>query len=399
MKPSLLMLCHRIPFPPDKGDKIRSYHLLREVSQDHAVVLGAFVDDESDWRYRQALEAICEAVYLHPLSPRMAKLKSLKGLLDGRPLSLPYYHSTAFSSWVEKSIEKYRPENILAYSSAMAQFVMSDAYRDIHRVMDFVDVDSDKWRQYAAVKSWPTSWIYNREADRLLAYEKQVASSFDQSFFVSRAEAELFNQLVPGLAHPAAYFNNGVDTDYFSVDADVPAVYEDDAPRLVFTGAMDYWPNIEAVVWFAEEVMPVLRHRWRDLRFVIVGSKPAEVVERLARKDGVSVTGRVPDVRPYVRDAWAVVAPLRIARGIQNKVLEGMAMGRPVLATDAALEGIIAEDGRDLLVANDAQDFLRSLELLEDWRRAGAIGQAARRRVIDGYAWHNSLKPVLSALR
>ncbi len=162
---------------------------------------------------------------------------------------------------------------------------------------------------------------------------------------------------------------------------------------------MDYWPNIEAVVWFVEEVMPVLRRRWSDLRFVIVGSKPAEAVKQLARKDGVSVTGRVPDVRPYVRDAWAVVAPLRIARGIQNKVLEGMAMGRPVLATDAALEGIVAEDGRDLLVANDARDFLRCLEFLEDRQRAEAIGQAARQRVIDGYAWQSSLKPVLSGLR
>ncbi len=399
MKPALLMLCHRIPFPPDKGDKIRSFHLLREVSQEHAVVLGAFVDDDNDWQYRQALEDMCEEAYLHPLSPRGAKLKSLKGLLHGQPLSLPYYQSAAFSSWVGRSIEKYRPENILVYSSAMAQFVMSDAYRDINRVMDFVDVDSDKWRQYAATKSWPTSWIYNREADRLLAYEKQVASAFDQSFFVSRAEADLFNRLVPDLAHPAAYFNNGVDTDYFSADTELPAVYSDDAPRLVFTGAMDYWPNIEAVVWFVEEVMPVLRRRWSDLRFVIVGSKPAEAVKQLARKDGVSVTGRVPDVRPYVRDAWAVVAPLRIARGIQNKVLEGMAMGRPVLATDAALEGIVAEDGRDLLVANDARDFLRCLEFLEDRQRAEAIGQAARQRVIDGYAWQSSLKPVLSGLR
>ncbi len=397
MKPSLLMLCHRIPFPPDKGDKIRSYHLLREVARDHRVVLGAFVDDDSDWRYRGELEALCEEVCLEPLSPRKARVGSLAGLVSGKALSLPYYRSKRLASWVRGAIERHRPRNLLIYSSPMAQYVLDGVGEGINRVMDFVDVDSDKWRQYAESKPWPVSWIYRREASRLLAFEKQVASTFEQSFFVSEAEARLFNELAPDLPHPAGYFNNGVDTDYFSPDIALPESGEP-APFLVFTGAMDYWPNVEAVVWFVDQVMPRLRQRWPELRFVIVGSKPTETVGRLAAHPWVTVTGRVPDVRPYLQDAWAVVAPLRIARGIQNKVLEGMAMAKPVIATDAALEGIHAENGSDLLVANDAEGFRACLESIEEGARASAIGEAARRRVIEDYAWHGSLRPVREAL-
>ena len=399
MNSPLLMLCHRIPFPPDKGDKIRSYHLLRELSRDHAIVLGAFVDDPNDWQYRDQLEALCAEVYLEWLPPLRARIKSLSGMLGGQALSLPYYRSSRMAEWVERMVDRYEPANVIVYSSPMAQYVLDERFRRFNRIMDFVDVDSDKWRQYAESKHWPASWIYRREARKLLDFEKRVGSDFDQVFFVSEAEARLFSRLAPGLKKPVRYYNNGVDTRYFSPDIDVPVVDGLDGRYLVFTGAMDYWPNIEAVVWFVEQVLPGLRRQWPGLRFFIVGSKPTDRVRALADEPGVSVTGRVPDVRPYLRNAWAVVAPLRIARGIQNKVLEGMAMGLPVVATSAALEGIHAEDGLDVLVADDASAFLERLKRLDDPSFVRHVSAAARRRVVDDYAWKQSVKPLIETLR
>src|SRR5512135_174358 len=347
----LLFLVHRIPFPPNKGDKIRSFHLLRHLSAHHEIHLGAFVDDPDDWQYQDALTPYCASIKLLPLHPRRAKLASLSGLLTGEALTLPYYRSRELKRWAAELAGSGKVTRGLAFSSAMAQFMPAGLAR---RVLDMVDVDSDKWTQYAPTQRWPLSWVYAREGRKLAAWEAQAAQDFDATLLVSRDEAALLQRRVPQASHKIGAFENGVDADYFSPTRDYPNPYRAAAQTAVFTGAMDYWPNIDAVSWFAERIFPAVRDAVADAQFAIVGSRPCKAVLALARQPGVVVTGGVADVRPFLAHAACAVAPLRIARGVQNKVLEAMAMGRPVVATAQAAEGIRAEAGRDFILAQSA---------------------------------------------
>jgi sugar transferase (PEP-CTERM/EpsH1 system associated) len=257
--------------------------------------------------------------------------------------------------------------------------------------MDFVDIDSDKWRQYAKTKSWPTSWLYRREGERLLAWERKVAAAFTASLFVSETEAADFRALAPESAARVGHYNNGVDADYFSPDRDYANPYPADATAIAFTGAMDYWPNIDAVTWYAREVLPGLRAARPELLFAIVGSNPTPQVRELAALPGVLVSGRVADVRPWLAHARVVVAPLRIARGIQNKVLEGMAMARNLVATPQALEGIHARVGEEVRRAVDAVELARETLAALD---GPDLGAAARARVMNDFTWDRALARV-----
>jgi sugar transferase (PEP-CTERM/EpsH1 system associated) len=237
------------------------------------------------------------------------------------------------------------------------------------------------------------NWLYRYEARQLLAYERRVAREYDASLFVSAPEAELFRQLAPESTAKIGHFSNGVDTDYFSPDQPHADPYAPGERALVFTGAMDYWPNVDAVQWFAADVFPALRERFADLKFYIVGSRPAPAVQELAKLPGVVVTGTVPDVRPYIAHAAVAVAPLRIARGIQNKVLEAMAMATPVVVSPQALEGIDAVPGSELVLAEDAAGFVDAVTTLLAGQdsAATAIGAAARAKVQRRYSWSSNL--------
>jgi sugar transferase (PEP-CTERM/EpsH1 system associated) len=397
----LLFLAHRIPYPPNKGDKIRAWHLLEHLTQTHRVHLGAFIDDPDDWRYAEKMRALCASTCLVGINPRWGKLRALSGLLTGQPLTLPFYRHTGMQQWVDARLAA-GVGNVLTYSSAMARFVIghkATQHMATRRVMDFVDIDSDKWRQYAPTKAWPLSWLYQREGEKMLAWERQVAAEFDASLFVSGAEAADFQALAPESAAKVSYYHNGVDADYFSPERDYPNPYPASAEVVVFTGAMDYWPNVDAVLWFAAEVLPQLRQSLPNCLFAIVGSKPAAEVQTLAGQADILVTGRVEDIRPYMAHARVIVAPLRIARGIQNKVLEGMAMAKPVVATPQALEGIAAIPDQEIRVAADAAAQAAAVlaamrEVSTDAVAGTLIGAAARRRVIQDFSWENNLARV-----
>lgn len=390
----LLFLAHRIPYPPNKGDKIRSFHLLRHLATRYRVHLGAFVDDPDDWQHARTLETWCTEVKLLPLAPRRAKLASLTGLLTGEALTLPYYRNRELARWAAARAAEGTVTRGVAYSSAMAQFMPRTLAR---RVVDMVDVDSDKWTQYAATQRWPLSWIYAREGRKLATWEARVAADFDATLLVSHDEAELLRQRAPAACARIGAFENGVDAEYFSPARDYPNPYATDTLNVVFTGAMDYWPNIDAVTWFAERVFPAVRAAVPAAQFTIVGSRPPEAVRGLARQPGVSVTGGVPDVRPYLAHAACVVAPLRIARGVQNKVLEAMAMARPVVVTPQAAEGIRAADGHDFQRADDETAFAAAVVAA---LRTGASNPDARACVLARYDWdHNvaAIDPLLDA--
>jgi sugar transferase (PEP-CTERM/EpsH1 system associated) len=258
-------------------------------------------------------------------------------------------------------------------------------------LVDFVDVDSAKWTQYAERHPWPLSWLYRREGRALLAYERRVALESARSFFVTEQEAALFRTLAPECVPVVEPLCNGVDADYFAPDPARASPFAAGEQAIVFTGAMDYWPNVDAVQWFVAEMLPALRARWPRLRFHIVGRSPTPAVRALAG-EAVHVTGTVPDVRPYLQHAAAVVAPLRLARGIQNKVLEAMAMAQPVVAARPCAEAIGAEPGAELLPADSAADYVAALEqLLAAPGEANRIGQAARQRVLQAYSWQAHL--------
>jgi sugar transferase (PEP-CTERM/EpsH1 system associated) len=386
--PKLLFLVHRIPYPPNKGDKIRSYHFLKALSSQYEIYLGCFIDDPQDRQYVKDLNAYCRECLCIEINPKLQKLKSLQGFLTGEALSLPYYRNARLQSWVDRTIESGNIEKVLVFSSPMAQYV--EKYPSLRLIADFVDVDSDKWRQYAANKSWPFSWIYRRESQTLLTFERKIAGKFFATLFVSEQEAALFKQLAPASAEKIAYVNNGVDTDVFDPQLQFDTPFNTAEPVVVFTGAMDYWANVDAVIWFAQEVLPIIKKFKPQVRFYIVGSKPTQAVQHLALKDSaVIVTGRVDDVRNYLAHAHLVVAPLRIARGIQNKVLEALAFAKSIVATSMAMEGIPLISGVQVAIADTPEDFAELS--LANLNLPVKVVQANRDYVQAEFGWSQSM--------
>jgi sugar transferase (PEP-CTERM/EpsH1 system associated) len=384
----LLFLAHRIPYPPNKGDKIRSWNFLRHLAERRRVHLGCFIDDPADHEHEGTLRRICGDCCFVTLKSRTNRLLSARGLLTGAPLTVPYYASGQLSAWTRDITKRFKLDQIFFFSSAMAQFDVAPPY-PTRRVIDFVDVDSQKWTEYAGRQPWPLSWVYEREGRTLLNFERAMARRMDASLFVSPAETQLFTSLAPESAGKLYAVNNGVDTDYFSPERSYENPFPAGMRPLVFTGAMDYWPNIDAVAYFVREVLPAVRAAVPDAGFWIVGSNPAKAVLDLAAQPGVTVTGRVPDVRPYLAHAGVVVAPLRIARGIQNKVLEAMAMAKTVVATPQAAEGIDGEPGRHYHVAATVDTLAAAVkQALAD---PAGLGSQARGYVLATYHWQKSL--------
>ncbi len=391
----LLFLAHRLPWPPNKGDKVRSHHFVRHLAGRYRLYLGAFVDDAADWPHVEALRDMCAGLHVEPLLPWLKRATSSRAFITGEALTLPYFRSRALQKWAQETAGRERIARVFAFSSPMAQYL--PALPRARTVVDFVDMDSAKWDEYAARRAWPASAVYRREAGRLHAFERAAAQRADASLFVTDEEAQRFVAQAPECAARVHTLRNGVDSDYFSPDAPFASPFPQDEQALVFTGAMDYWPNVDAVVWFAREVLPVLR-RQHAVRFYVVGMNPDASVRALAGDPGVVVTGRVADVRPYLQHARVVVAPLRVARGIQNKVLEAMAMARAVVATPACAAALSARAGVELEVAADPQAFAAKVHVLMEPERAQAMGRLARERVLRDYAWRASYALLDAAL-
>ena len=277
----------------------------------------------------------------------------------------------------------------------MAPYALDPSLSRVRRVMDFVDVDSEKWRQYAATARPGLRWLYKREARLVLEAERRFAHAFDASTFVSAPEAGLFHERVPD-ARGMEVIPNGVDCDYFDPDRGYANPYEG-APALVFTGAMNYAANVDAVQWFAHEVFPGVRSKVDRARFYIVGHRPTPAVRRLERLPGVVVTGSVEDVRPYLAHARAVVAPLRIARGIQNKVLEALAMDKRILATPQAFDGIEGYPlSRDSV--NEMPAILEAAAIRYLAEDAAACDGTGREFVMRHYSWQTSISKMAALL-
>lgn len=372
----ILFLAHRVPFPPDRGDKIRSFNIVRHLAARARVHVIAFADDPADGDPPPAFRALTASLTVVPRTKSRARA-AVEALATGRPVSLAAFASPAMAAAVAQVHARHNPAATCIFSGQMAQYGV-----DADTVMDFVDMDSAKFAQFAQGASPPVAWLMRREARLLGAFERDVARRARASLFVSEAEAALFR----ASGGVGDVLENGIDTAAFdpvSVRAEPVA-----GPLIVFTGQMDYRPNIDAVTWFATEVLPQIP----AARFAIVGRAPTAAVRALAG-ERVIVTGAVADVRGWLAAASVCVAPLLIARGVQNKVLEAMAMARPVVATPAAAEGI---DHRDTLhIAGDASAFADTVRaLIADRDAAEALGARARAQVIARYGWDACLAPL-----
>ena len=390
---NILFLVHRIPYPPNKGDKIRSWNMLKYLLGSHQVHLGCFVDDPADFEHVAFLAERCASVKAIDLTGRAGKAGNLvRGLIQGEPLTVAWYHSAEMQDWVDGLMGSGNIDCIVLFSSATARFIVRHAEK-VPVIMDFVDMDSDKWQQYANSKSFPLSLVYQREAGKLLQYEKQICALSTAALFVTDDEVALFRSSVsPDMAEKIHAMHNGVDAVYFSPDHAFEPVAEMGTSGVCFTGAMDYWANEDAVVWFAENVWPKVLIAVPDAFFYIVGGKPGKMVQELDGKQRIRVTGRVEDVRPYIAASALVVAPMRIARGVQNKVLEGMAMAKTVITSSMGFEGITARPAKDLIIADSADDYAAAvIEVLQEKRDTATMGERARQLVLDAYSWDANL--------
>ncbi len=383
-----MFISHRLPYPLTKGEKIRGYNLIRHLAKSYNVHLGCIIDDPQDWESVGHLKTLCADVAGFGIDKRWQKLKALAQIRPGRPLMLDYYAHPGLRRWVNATLARTRMDVIYIYSTAVAPYALH--LNRPGKILDMQDVNSQKWALYAQKARWPMRAVWSREARTQLAYERRAAMDCDATFLVTRQEAARFAELAPEARDRIDWVENGVDLAAFSPARAWPNPFPDAGPHLVFTGHMDYWPNIDAVSWFAAEVMPRLRERTPAPRFWIVGAKPTDEVRRLAALPGVQVTGRVPEVQPYIAHAALSVCPLRMARGIQNKVLEAMAMGRPVVSSPEAFDGVRAQAGKDLLVADGAEATVRAIADVLDGCHP-ELGVRARQAMERGYAWSATL--------
>ena len=393
----ILFIAHRIPYPPNKGDKIRTFNELRYLSQSHTIDLFCLADQRHDLIHTQALQPFCRKINCHPLNGLAAKSRGITALLTGRPLTSRYFYLKSLQSLIDQALSEESYDAVLCFSSSMAEYIFqSGTIRTLPKpprlVMDFCDVDSDKWGQYAEGSRFPLNHLYLLEQRLLRQYECRIQTEFDRTVLISKDEVALFHSFCSDL-NGLATISNGVDLDFFD-DASCPVERtEKTNPVIVFTGAMDYHVNVKGVLWFVKNVWPALRRQIPQIEFYVVGSHPAQEITNLRKEPGVIVTGFVEDIRTYYKRADVCIAPLHMGRGVQNKVLEAMAMSRAVVSTSRANAGIQGISGEHLLVADEAEGFLTAiLSLLNEHEKRKRLAANARQFVVDHFDWNLNMQ-------
>lgn len=381
----ILFLAHRIPYPPDKGEKIRAFHELKFLGARHTVDLFCFADSEEEASQQSALRTHCRHTYVETRSRMKKATGAARSILRREPLSCGFFYSREFQGEVQQALARESYDVIFVYCSSMAQYVPWPVATPV--VMDFVDIDSAKWSQYGKRSRPPLSWVYEREARKLAAHEEKWARVSSATMVATRQEAALLGgEGVP----PAEVVNNGVE---IPVARDLPLPEELRAlqPYALFVGTMDYLPNVDAVEHFAEDILPRIRETHPELKFLIVGRNPTRRVRNLGKKPGVVVTGTVPDVEVYLAGCAVTVAPFRIAQGIQNKLLEALAAGKPIVSTPGPAAAIAAKHGETLLIAGTAEEFAAAVSaVLEDPALSCRFSKGVE-FVRRNFSWHENL--------
>lgn len=380
----VLFVCHRVPFPPQRGGKIRPFNIIRHLTgRGHRVTVASIARDEREREAAQGLTQHCERAWVEVVSNAPAWGRMLARLPSTSPSSFGYFHSPRLARRIRAALAAESYDLIFVHCSSVAPYVARA--RGAIKMLDFGDMDSQKWREYVRYKRLPLSAGYWLEAVKLERAEARLAAAFDFCTCTTRAELASLRALRPET--PADWFPNGVDSTYFQPAGDY------DPDLITFVGRMDYYPNQQAVLEFCREVLPMLRSRRPTVRFEIVGADPPTRIRELAQLGGVTVTGSVPDVRPYLVRAALTVAPLTIARGTQNKILESMAMGVPVVCSVAASQGVDAVVGEHLLTASSPTEYAAAIgSVLVSPELRARLARAARERVLTHHAWDRSME-------
>ncbi len=388
----ILFLAHRVPFPPDRGDRIRSHHLLKALAKLAPVHVGCFA--EGDRAGKGELAEVAESHCIVPRGKPLA-LAGIEAVLAGKPVSLTAFQSRKLERWVRDTIATRPITAVVVFSGQMGQYVPAEFAGRV--VIDLCDVDSAKFASYA--EAGERVWLNAREARLLAAEEERLGHRADATLLISEAEATLFRSR---LTKPAGVniqvIGNGIDAAYFDPAGVTPhpIIAGLPGPHFVFTGQMDYRPNEQAALWVIEALMPKLRARYPTAMFHVVGRNPTGKLMAYHGTPGVQIWGEVPDVRPFLAAADMVLAPLLIARGVQNKVLEAMAMARAMVVTPEAATGIAAQDGAQWLVSPpDAETMCEAIApLLANPDAREKMGAAARQFVLDHHGWDAMLAPL-----
>lgn len=399
MDGEILFIAHRLPFPPDRGDKIRSHYILKHLASLAPVHVATFADDAADFAEEANLAAVATSYCLRQRTKPLP-LAAVQALARSLPVSLTAFHDPALADYIAAVLTTRPISAIYVFSGQMGQYVPAGFTGRL--IVDLVDVDSAKFEAYADRRSLPMRWVEKREARLLAIEEARLAERAETTLLISSAEAELFRSRLP--AHHGAdvgVLGNGIDSVGFdpAVVVPEPRMLACAGPRLIFTGQMDYTPNIDAVRRVLDRILPAIRAVHPAASFHVVGRNPAP--ELLARhgENGCHVWGRVDDIRPWLAAATQALIPLEIGRGVQNKVLEAMSMALPVVLSGEAATGIAAQDGEHFAVADsDAALAQAVLELVDDTTRARTLGQAARRFVVDNVSWEAALAPLATIM-
>lgn len=380
----ILYVCHRFPFPPKRGGKIRPFNMIRHLSSRHEVHVASIARSLDEAHEGEGLAAHCASYDIARVSNPVQTLRMLLRLPTAMPSSIGYFYSPQLARRIDALVASERFDLVFVHCSSVAPYV--ENVRDTPKILDFGDMDSQKWLEYARFKPFPLSLGYRLEGVKMERAEKRLARRFDFCTATTRAEWETLEGYGTGVA--SDWFPNGVDSDYFA-----PGSEEYDADTISFVGRMDYYPNQECMFEFCARTLPLLRARRPSLKLTIVGADPSPRVRRLAELPGVSVTGSVADVRPYLYRSALMIAPLNIARGTQNKILEAMASGVPVVTSRVAAGGVDAADPEHFLVASSPEEYAAAiLRILDDPAERRRLSRAGRARMLSHHAWDKSMR-------
>ncbi len=389
--PRVLFLTHRVPFPPDKGDRIRTHHLLKQLAERAKVWLVSLADEPIHDQTRQLLGGLCERVALVPARLRWRWARAIGSAMGGGSLTEGLFNEAKIRTIIRRWAAEVKFDACVTSSSGTAHLLRNLAEDGVPTFLDLMDVDSQKWMDFAGSTRGPKRWIYRFEASRVREVEKDLPGWARGISFVSPAEVATFEQFAG--AGTAFFASNGVDLRYYR-----PEPIEN-SQTCAFVGAMDYLPNIDGASWFARQIWPYVRSRFPSAEFHIIGRNPTSAVLELERIPGVRVTGAVPDVRPHLAPAAVAVVPLRLARGVQNKVLEALAMGKATIVAPAALAGITAVPGRDLLAATSVSEWVTTVcHLLENPGIREELGRSGRAFVETHHRWETCLEPLVNRI-
>jgi sugar transferase (PEP-CTERM/EpsH1 system associated) len=386
----ILFVCHRLPYPPNRGGKIRPFNMIRHLSKKHQVVVASLAHTEEELKAGSALKEHCDKVLAEVVPNSIRWARAGQALVTNCPSSVAYFWSPELRRRIEGAALRFHFDAVMVHCAFAAQYALDIPAK--FRLLDFGDLDSGKWFDYRQFRSFPIRYGYGLEARKLRRYEKQLTENFDYCTLTTQGELEEFKQL--NVDKPSTVIPNGVDATYFQ-----PHSKPKNSHIIAFVGRMDYFPNIDGATHFARGIFPIIRQRVPKAELWLVGSNPRRAVRDLGVIPGVKVTGHVADIRPYLLAASVTVAPLRLARGTQNKILESMAMGIPVVATAVAAKGVAAVPGKHLFVADDPAQFAGEVSrVLENETVAKSLADSARKQVQEAHSWPRSMQVLDSIL-